>query len=159
MGSGRVSPRVATAVTGFLAFCAISGYATLSIIGFVATFNASGSPPSMNQAYIYVTAALGSLVGGVFALTFERKDLPPQHDGKELLFSNIRSLADVAEVRGSGGGGEIIASAYVIAYTALGVVAIIVWMAKPDVAADSVKTLSATFIGMAIPIARGFFAG
>ena len=142
-----------------MAAAAIAGFAAVSIYGLVATCTAQGSAPSLNQTFLYITAALSSLVGGIFAVAFGVKETSPSPsvDREKLLLSNIQALGEVATPHKSKTGAAI-GIIYAVTYFLLGVTAIVVWVLKPDVVADSIKALGATFIGMAVPIARGYFS-
>jgi len=168
MANGGVSPAVVRGLTALLAVAAVVGFAALSIYGFIKTLQATNSAPSLNDAYLYVTAALSSLVGGVVAVAFGQK--PPPGPGtslgsadgsppatQTLLSENATSLTRVATGRDLPNVGTVIGSLYAITYVAIGLVAIVLWIVKQDLAADPVKALAATFLGLVVPIVRGYF--
>jgi hypothetical protein len=150
---GHVPVIVIYALTAFLAALAILGFAALSIYGFVETFKAHASPPTLNAAYLYVMAALSALVGGIVAVAFGQK--APAPAPMPLAQRNARALSSVITIGRDVG--SIIGSVYAITYVVLGAAAVVVWIIKSNVVADPIKALAATFIGLAIPIIRGYF--
>jgi len=169
MSNGNPPPTVIRALTQALAALAIAGFAAVSIYSFVLTFEAQGSPPQLNAAYLYVTAALSALVGGIVAIGFGQKPPPPNptvqpaNNTTALVQRNFASLGSVLTNRTSSGVDKvdkvdtIIGSAYYILYILFGAAAIVVWLVKANVVADPVKALASTFIGLVLPIIRGYF--
>lgn len=158
MANGNVPPVVIRGLTAALAVTAVLGFAALSIYAFVKTLQASKFAPSLNDSYLYVTAGLSSLVGGVVAVAFGQK--PPAESRTETLSrENIKSLTRTVTGRHPEGiqVGSVIGTTYAITYFLFGLIAIVLWIIKQDLVADPVKALAATVLGMLIPIVRGYF--
>lgn len=70
-----------------------------------------------------------------------------------------RGIANVTGlVTESEGRKTLVSFAYLFVYLVLGVAAIIAAVSVPDQTPDAVKNLASVFIGLIIPIARGYFA-
>ncbi|WP_405925190.1 hypothetical protein [Streptomyces sp. NBC_00035] len=158
MADGRIPPVVIRGLTALLALTALGGFVAVSFHAISASISAQGSAPKFNDAYLYVTTALSTLVGGVVALGFGQK--PPSNDDNPPLpvTEAVEGLSAVVTGKKPADVGAWIGAAYAILYVLLGIVAIILWMVKPDLVADPVKALASTFLGLALPIARGYFA-
>lgn len=101
-----------------------------------------------------MATALAGFVGGVVAIGLGQT--PPGTGSAE---DTARGIAKVTGLAGtSEGRKELLAYLYLFIYLLLGVAAIIVAVARPDTTADAVKNLASIFLGLVIPIARGYFA-
>lgn len=156
ISGGGVPIPVIRGLTAALAVAALVGFLAVSVYGSVQTAKASSSLPSLNSAYLYVTAALSALIGGIVAVFFGQKPVVDASGSRAQ--RSFASLGSGVAIRVDVNVGYIIGSAYAILYCLVGLAAIVVWVAESSVAADSVKALASTFIGLAIPIVQGYFS-
>jgi hypothetical protein len=101
-----------------------------------------------------LATTLGGLVGGVVAIglgqTAPEADTPAEATRG---IANVTGLVTESEGRKT-----LVSFAYLFVYLVLGVAAIIAAVSVPDQTPDAVKNLASVFIGLIIPIARGYFA-
>jgi len=132
--------------------------------------------PELPDAFIYVGTSLAGLIGAVIAMFFNEKlpDVPvagaavaphrsavqppkatPSDSGPRAGATAVRSLVAVNRADYLG----IISTVYCIGYFLAGFLAIIAWVkAGNSNTPDIVKNLALIFIGLALAIARSFFA-
>ncbi|WP_330347841.1 hypothetical protein [Streptomyces sp. NBC_00582] len=158
MSSSTLPPSFINGLKGTLTLATVLGFLALSSYAFWATFQAEVEKPTLNSAYTYVTAGISSLIGGFYAEVFASKPSDVKAE-ESLLFSNVKALADETTTKRSGTGAHIALSVFSItAYTLVGVASIIVWISKPDLTADPIKGTATAFIGLALPIVRGYIS-
>lgn len=101
-----------------------------------------------------LATTLGGLVGGVVAIGLGQAT--PEADTAAEATRGIANVAGL--VTESEGRKTLVSFAYLFVYLALGVAAIVASVGVPDQTPDAVKNLASVFIGLIIPIARGYFA-
>jgi hypothetical protein len=150
---GPIPAPVVRILVALLALAAIVAFLLMFGIGILNVLRARpGEPPAHNEAFVYVATAVASLVGGIVAVGFGIK--PPGGNGSRLKAS-VSSLGTLALPKIEWK--EVIGSIYAIVYIILGIAAVTVWVIKPNETSALVKNLATTFLGLAIPIAAGFF--
>lgn len=162
IANGSIPPAVVRAITAVLAVVAVIAFVVLSVYSIVQTLQADTAPPDLSSGILYVTAALTALVGGIVAVAFgvilPDPDPPaPPGPTPALLTRNLRALTAVTTAQHRFDVGAVIGSLYAILYFLIGLIACFVWLFSQDTAADPVKALSSTFIGLLLPIVRGYF--
>jgi hypothetical protein len=101
-----------------------------------------------------LATALAGLVGGVVAVGLGQS--PPGASSTEETATGIANAAGL--VTDAEGRKMLLAYAYLFVYLGLGIAAIIAAIGVPDQTPDSVKNLASIFIGLIIPMARGYFS-
>jgi hypothetical protein len=181
--SSPLPPGVVAFLKGFVVFAALVAFASMFGAGIYRTWTATAvHPPVFNEPFLYIATTIAALMGGIVAVGFGQKPpIPPQGPstetslitritsqhgavGAELLFLgglNITSLARflLSAVRATDPETwqKILASLYAIVYFFWGIASVLTWVVHPSEAPELVKNLATTFLGLAIPVAAGFF--
>jgi hypothetical protein len=170
-------PGVVPFLKGFIVFAAIVAFASMFGVGIYKTWTTTPDhPPVFNEPFLYIATTLAVLIGGIVAVGFGQKPpVPPQGPSMEtslksrltsergevslelaLLLSTAYLAGLLLSVTDPRLCQKILASLYAIIYF-FGIASILTWVVHPSEARDLVKNLATTFLGLAIPIAAGFF--
>jgi hypothetical protein len=176
-------PSVVAFLKGFVVFAALVGFASMFGVGIYQTWTAAADhPPVFNEPFLYVATTIAALIGGIVAVGFGQKPPVPgppqgpsietsrstlmrsQHgqiglDPRILASLSITSLARLLLTAAANPKlwQKILASLYALIYFFWGLASVLTWVVHPSEAPDLVKNLATTFLGLAIPVAAGFF--
>lgn len=132
----RLPAAALESLTVGMAFLLICFFASLFGWTVFQTWRAApGNPPKYSDAFVYVTTALASLVGGIVAVAFGQ----PQ--------ALARSLDWLA----------ILTIIYAAIYVVFGILALTTWIFRTRETSALLKTLATTFLGLAVPVVTAFF--
>lgn len=146
MATPLIPSKVLAGIVATLAVVAVLAYGWMGIVSIRDVWMATDNAPSPGEPLTNTFTALSGLVGGIVAAAFGVS--PPA--GKLGGLANV-STAGLQAV-------QWIGLAYVVIYLLVGLVAVVTWIARPDLTSDLVKNLAVVTIGMIVPIVAGYFA-
>jgi cytochrome c biogenesis protein CcdA len=161
----------------FIVLAALAGFAVMVSRAMYLTL-AETTIPEFSDTYTYVASILAGLVGGIVAVGFGQSPLEHGPGGPNVLARNAAGLAAFLsgeqphsllagsptvqnETRRDPGNrsglSEAAGLAYAVVYVVLGIIAVVVWVAKEDLTPNLVKNLASVSLGLLIPIVVTFF--
>jgi hypothetical protein len=135
--------------------------AIAAVVGFVAAFayeiwqvwnTPTGTPVPANKNLEYLATGLAGLVGGIVAVGFGQK--PPSTTASNASRA-VMGLSKI--VTPSAPNVTVLAVLYVVAYFAVGIAAIITWVARSSQLTPMISSFAVSFIGLALAIVSAFF--
>jgi len=169
-----MNPKLIRAIAGGIALAVLAGFLLMYGKAFYLTWIASGKPPDLNSAFVYVGTALAGLVGAVVAMFFNEKlpDAPPDNkppnknlsgnDSGQVATPSASGLqAGTFAVRNIVRPGTkdflgIVSTSYCIGYILVGLAAIATWVMAEATTPEMVKNLALISFGLFIAVARSF---
>lgn len=161
-----MSPKVKRAIDSSIALLILAGFLLIYARAFYLAWVASGKPPDLPSALVYVGTALAGLAGAVVAMLFNEQ-LPDEKQDKQ----PPQGMTATPSASGIAAGAfavrnviaprtkdylAIVSTAYCIGYALVGFAAIITWVMVEATTPEMVKSLALISLGLFIAIARTF---